>query len=131
MRDSIQNLIEAKQDPPELTSEGVLVIAGAIREIAMPISRSWESVVATVAFVIFVVSHPAVVSTRIPNLLGRSTPDLIAELVILSLCAGCGFSAARLRRRRGRIVGAVISIVSAILLFQWLVLLIQVQDGVE
>ncbi len=108
----------------ELTPEGKQVIADSVREIATPVPRSWESTTAFICFVIYVVALPPVVSSKTPYLLRHSVPAMITDFVMLAICAGCGLSAARNPRRRGRLMGAIILAASMIAICDWVHLLL-------
>lgn len=105
-----------KMQHNELTQEGTQLVADAVREIATPAPRSWESIVASNGFLIYVLTRPPIASTRIPYLLNRSISAMVADMVILAICASCGLVAARDRRRRGRLVGAIIFVISTVLI---------------
>lgn len=102
----------------ELTPEGKQVITDSVREIATPVLRSWESTAAFICFVIYILARP-LVSSRTPYLLDRTVLGMVADFVMLAICAGCGLSAARNPRRRGRLMGAIILAASIIAICDW------------
>jgi hypothetical protein len=108
----------------ELTPEAKQAIADAVREIAFPVPRSWESIVASIVFVIFVFTRPPAVSNGIPYLLDRSYPEMIADFVMLAVCAVCGLSAARNQQFRGRLSSSVMFVISMILIGDWVYFLL-------
>lgn len=106
-------------ESPELTEEAKHAIAGAIRQIASPEPRSWESIAAVVCLLASGSMQSPVVSSRLPYLLRQSRVELIVCLTLLAFSAGLGWSAARNQQRRGRIVGAIVLVLSMILIGGW------------
>ena len=111
----------------ELTLEGTQVVGDSVREIATPKKSSWESTTALICFVFYLLTRPPVVSSRTPYLLGRSFPAFLADFIMLSICAGCGLSAARNRQRRGRLIGTIILAATLIAIYDWIHLLVNWQ----
>jgi hypothetical protein len=106
-------------ESPQLTEEAKHAIAGAIRQIASPEPRSWESIAAIICLVGSWSMQQPVMTSRLPYLLRQSRTELILSLTLLAFSAGFGWSAARNQQRQGRILGAVVFMLSMMMIGSW------------
>jgi hypothetical protein len=105
---------------PELTPGGEEIVKDVVREIAAPQTTSWESIFAAVCIIVYLVTRPPAILSRIPFFVRHSVPTIVTGFVLLAFAAVCGWSAVRKIRHHGRIIGGACLVVSAYLLLDWL-----------
>lgn len=111
-------------DDYRLTEEGVAAVCETVRDILAPERFAWEAIAAWVCFMGWVVPTISVGASTVPFLVQTPRDQLIVCLILIVLTAGFGWSAARKRGYRGRIIGTIAAASASFALVTWLPILL-------